>query len=70
MASKEEWTPPTNHVYEDMPEGDEEEGAAPTVSPLEAWLGDAQFVNCFGEVVSREKLEDAEIIGVSPYLSV
>ena len=73
VASKEEWTPPTNHIYEDMPEGGEEEGAAeamPTVSPLEAWLGDAQFVNCFGEVVSREKLEDAEIIGVSPYLSV
>jgi hypothetical protein len=73
VASKEEWTPPTNHIYEDMPEGGEEEGAAeatPTVSPLEAWLGDAQFVNCFGEAVSREKLEDAEIIGVSPYLSV
>ena len=70
MASKEEWTPPTNHVYEDMPgEGEEEGGgnAAPVVSPLEAWLEDAQFVNCFGEVASREKLEDAEIIAVSVF---
>lgn len=65
VASKEDWTPPTNHLYEDMPKEEEVAKATPTVSPLEAWLGDAQFVNCFGEVASPEKLEEAEIIGVS-----
>lgn len=34
------------------------------MSPLEAWLGNAQFIDCFGESVSREKLESADIIGV------
>ena len=62
VASKEDWTPPTNHIHEDMPSAEEDE---PTVSPLEAWLGDAQFTDCFGEPASREKLENADIIGVS-----
>ena len=44
-----------------MPAAEEVE---PPVSPLEAWLADAQFTDCFGEVVSREKLEHAEVIGV------
>ena len=48
-------------MYEDMPAAEEVE---PPVSPLEAWLADAQFTDCFGEVVSREKLERAEVIGV------
>ena len=29
-----------------------------------AWLGEASFVDCFGESVTREKLETADIIGV------
>ena len=65
VASKEDWTPPPNHLYEDIPEGEESTEAPPIVSPLDAWLGEAQFIDCFGESVSREKLEGAEIIGVS-----
>jgi thiol-disulfide isomerase/thioredoxin len=61
LASKEDWTPPSNHMYEDIPAAEEVE---PPVSPLEAWLADAQFTDCFGEVVSREKLERAEVIGL------
>lgn len=63
VASKETWARPVNHLYEDMPGTEEDIG--PTVSPLDAWLGDGQFSDCFAETVSREKLENAEIIGVS-----
>ena len=63
VASKEDWTPPTNHLYEDMPAAETEEEVP--VSPLEAWLGGAQFIDCFGERASREKLENSDVIGVS-----
>ena len=57
-------TPP---IPIDEPDGEEAE-APPTKSssPLEAWL-DPQvvLVDCFNDVVQRDKLESADLIGVS-----
>ena len=61
MESKETWTPPPNPYLEESVGGEEQQEPSPT----EAWLGDGVLIDCFGEPVSREKLDRVNIIGVS-----
>lgn len=44
----------------------EEEEEVELSSPTEVWLDrEVVLVDCFGEAVSRERLEQADVIGVS-----
>ncbi len=61
VESNETYVPPPNPYLE--PE--EGEGEVEEPSPTLAWLADASFVDSDGETVGREKLDRAEIIGVS-----
>ena len=63
IQSRETYVPPPNpYLDNELANGAEEEPPPP--SPVAAWLGDAQLVDCLGELVGREKLDRAEIIGV------
>lgn len=54
--------PPDNpYIQVEADEGEVEEESSPT----EAWLADAIFTDSDDEPVGREKLDRAEIIGVS-----
>ena len=70
VESNETYTPPPNPYLEDpaaaaAAAAAEEEEATPMASHTELWLErEAVLVDCFDEVVSREKLEIADLIGV------
>ena len=61
IESNETYKIPPNPYLED------EEGEAsppPPVSPTLEWLEEVPIVDCFNESISREKLDNADIIGV------
>ena len=46
-------------------EGGQVEASLEPPSPTSVWLGEAALVDCFGKPTLRQKLDNAEIIGVS-----
>ena len=64
VESKDVYKPPLNPYLEEE-EGEEPQPPSPTVSPTEEWLGDSPIIDCFDEAQSRNKLDNADVIGVS-----
>ena len=66
MDSNETYIPPPNPYLEDDKE--EEQVVPKKPSSTETWIDpEAMFVDCFDAVVDREKLDQAELIGVSGF---
>ncbi len=62
MESIETYTPPPNPY---LKEDEAAEEAKPHPSHTEVWLErEAKLVDCFDDIVGREKLEQADLIGV------